>query len=84
MKNVYVIKISILLQFGDDILALLCSDVSIKSFPIMSQFQLRTETNYSEKEELRVCKVSRCCWLTLPFVTHLCTNLYPNLTHCFE
>ena len=45
MKNVYLPKISILLQFGREILALLCRDDSIPILLILSQFQtLRTET----------------------------------------
>ena len=46
MKNAYLPKISILLQFGGEILALLCLDDSIQILQILSQFlMLGTETN---------------------------------------
>ena len=46
MKNAYLLKISILLQFGGEILALLCPDDSIQILLTLSQFQkLGTETN---------------------------------------
>ena len=38
MKNAYLPKISILLQFGGEILALLCPDDSIQILLILSQF----------------------------------------------
>ena len=38
MKNAYFPKISILLQFGGEILALLCADDSIQILLILSQF----------------------------------------------
>ena len=45
MKNAYLPKISILLQFGGEILAMLCPGDSIQILLILSQFQtLRTET----------------------------------------
>ena len=45
MKNAYLPKISTLLQFGGEILALLCSDDSIQIVLILSQFlTLGTET----------------------------------------
>ena len=45
MKNAYLPKISILLQFGGEILALLCPGDSIQILLILSQFEtLRTET----------------------------------------
>ena len=45
MKNAYLPKISILLQFGGEILVLLCPGDSIQILLILSQFQtLRTET----------------------------------------
>ena len=45
MKNVYLPKISFLLQFGGEILALLCPGDSIQILLILSQFQtLRAET----------------------------------------
>ena len=45
MKNAYLPKISILLQFGGEILALLCPSDSIQILLILSQFQtLRTGT----------------------------------------
>ena len=45
MKNAYLLKISILLQFGGEILALLCPDDSIQILLILSQFlKLGTET----------------------------------------
>ena len=45
MKNAYLPKISILLQFWGEILALLCPDDSIQTLLILSRFQtLRTET----------------------------------------
>ena len=45
MKNAYLPKISILFQFGGEILALLCPGDSIQILLILSQFQtLRTET----------------------------------------
>ena len=45
IKNAYLPKISILLQFGGKILALLCPDDSIQILLILSQFQtFGTET----------------------------------------
>ena len=45
MKNAYLQEISILLQFGGEILALLCPDDSIQISLFLSRFQtLRTET----------------------------------------
>ena len=45
MKNAYLPKTSILLQFGSEILALLCPGDSIQILLILSQFQtLRTDT----------------------------------------
>ena len=45
MKNAYLPKISILLQFRGEILALLCPVDSIQILLILSEFQmLRTET----------------------------------------
>ena len=45
MKNAYLPKISILLQFGGEILALLCHDDSIQILLILPQFQtFGTET----------------------------------------
>ena len=45
MKNAYLPKISILLQFGGEILALLCPDDSIQILLILSQFStFGTET----------------------------------------
>ena len=45
MKNAYLPKISVLLQFGGEILALLCPDDSIQILLILSQFQMfGTET----------------------------------------
>ena len=38
MKNTYLPKISILLQFGSEILALLCRDDSIEILLVLSQF----------------------------------------------
>ena len=38
LKNAYLPKISILLQFGSEILALLCRDDSIQILLILSQF----------------------------------------------
>ena len=46
MKNAYLPKISILLQFGGEIVALLCPDDSIQILLILPQFHkelLRTE-----------------------------------------
>ena len=46
IKNAYLPKISILLQFGGEISALLCPDDSIQILVIFSQFQtFGTETN---------------------------------------
>ena len=45
MENAYLPKISILLQFGSEILALLCRDDSIQILLILSQFLMfGTET----------------------------------------
>ena len=45
MKNAYLPKISILLQFGSEIFSSVCPDDSLQILLILSQFQtLRTET----------------------------------------
>ena len=49
MKNAYLPKISILLQFGGEILALLCHGDSIQILVILSQFKtFGTETKFQD------------------------------------
>ena len=62
MKNAYLPKISTLLQFGGEMLALLCPGDSIQIFLIFSQFQtLRTETTNKSHN----FKNSNICDITL-------------------